>query len=125
MLLTILLFAHTFVKGQDSIMLHLPTPCMSASTHEPEVNSGLLFSIFPNPNNGQMSVQIIGDEKLGIINVTVTSLQGATVYQNQWYTSGNKLYTTLNLSNLTSGNYVVTLTNRQRTVSQKIILKNN
>jgi hypothetical protein len=72
-----------------------------------------------------MAVQVIGNESLGMINVMVTSLQGATVYQNQWYASGNKLYTTLDMSNLASGNYIVTLTNRQRAVSQKIILQNH
>ena len=125
LLLTIFLFALTFVKGQDTIMLCLPTPCTSTIIFEPEVNSGLSFSVFPNPSNGQMAVQVVGDENLGVINVMVASLQGATVYQNQWYASGNKLYTTLDLSNLSSGNYVVTLINRQRVVSQKIILKNN
>lgn len=123
--LIILLFALSFAKGQDTIMLHLPTPCTSTSIHEPEASLGLSFYIYPNPNDGRMAVQVIGNESLGKINVTVTSLQGAMVYQNQWYASGNKLYTTLDLSNLSSGNYVVTLTNKQRAVSQKIILQNH
>ena len=124
-LFLILLFALTFVKGQDTIMLHLPTPCTSSTIHKPEASPGFSLSIFPNPNNGQMAVQVIGEENLGIINVTVSSLQGATVYQNQWYASGNKLYTTLDLSNLASGNYVITLTNQKNVVSQKITLKSN
>jgi len=124
-LFLILLFALTFAKGQDTIMLHLPIPCTSTSIHEPEANSELSFSVYPNPSDGRMAVQVIGNESLGMINVMVTSLQGATVYQNQWYASGNKLYTTLDMSNLASGNYIVTLTNRQRAVSQKIILQNH
>ena len=124
-LFLILLFAHSFAKGQDTIMLHLPTPCTSTSIHEPEASLGLSFSVYPNPSDGRMAVQVIGNESLGMINVTVTSLQGAMVYQNQWYASGNKLYTTFDLSNLSSGNYVVTLTNKQHVVSQKIILQNH
>ena len=123
--LIILLFALTFAKGQDTIMLHLPTPCTSTSIHEPEANSELSFYVYPNPSDGRMEIQVAGNESLGVINVTVTSLQGATVYQNQWYASGNKLYTTLELSKLASGNYVVTLTNKQRVVSQIIILQNH
>ena len=123
--LIILLFALSFAKGQDTIMLHLPTPCTNTSIHEPEENTELSFSVYPNPSNGRMAILVIGNESLGGINVTVTSLQGATVYQNQWYASGNKLYTTLDLSNLSSGNYVVTIINRYSAVSQKIILKNN
>lgn len=119
----ILLFAFAFANGQDTIMLHLPTPCTSTSIHEPEANPELSFSVYPNPSDGRMAVQVIGNESLGMINVTVISLQGAMVYQNQWYASGNKLYTTLDLSNLASGNYVVTLTNRRRVVSQKVILQ--
>ncbi len=115
--------ACTVVKGQDTIHLQAPTPCSSISNIVPQLNTDIEFSIFPNPSAGVFHLRIRTEENLGLLNLSVTTLQGATVYQTQFYASGKELQTLLNLSNLSNGHYLVTLSNKQITLTEKLVLQ--
>lgn len=124
-LLNMILFvaACAVVQGQDTIHLQAPTPCSSISNIVPQPNTDIEFSIFPNPSVGVFHLRIRTEENLGLLNLSVTTLQGATVYQTQFYASGKELQTLLNLSNLSNGHYLVTLSNKQITLTEKLVLQ--
>lgn len=124
-LLIMILFvaACAVVQGQDTIHLQAPTPCSSISNIVTQPNTGVEFSIFPNPSAGIFHLRIKTVDNLGLLNLSVTTLQGATVYQTQFYASGKELQTSLNLSNLSNGHYLVTLSNKQITLTEKLVLQ--
>lgn len=110
-------------QGQDTVRLQVPTPCSSPSFIGTRSDTDFGFSIFPNPSTGVFRLQIKDSEELGLMNLTVTSVHGTLVYQTQFYASGKELQTSVSLSNLSDGNYIVSLSNKQKTVSKKLILK--
>lgn len=122
-LLFLLVVASTLVQGQDTIHLQAPTPCLSSSIIEHHMESYLQCFIFPNPTDGVFHLQIKAAETLGRVNLLVTTLQGATVYQTQFYSSGIELHTSVNLSNLSNGYYILTLSNKEGMVTEKLILQ--
>lgn len=111
------------VQGQDTIHLQAPTPCSSISNIVTQPNTVAEFSIFPNPSTGVFHLRVITVDNLGLLNLSVTTLKGATVYQTQFYASGKELQTSLNLSDLSNGHYLVTLSNKQIILTEKLILQ--
>lgn len=122
-ILMLFIASYVVVQGQDTIHLQAPTPCNSTSNIVPQPNTNAEFSIFPNPSAGFFHLRIKTVDNLGLLNLTVTTLQGATVYQTQFYASGKELQTSLNLSDLSNGHYLVTLSNKQITLTEKLVLQ--
>jgi hypothetical protein len=73
--------------------------------------------IYPNPaNEGTVNVKV---DARGAYTITITNVMGQVVQTAK----GNTNVTTLNISNLTSGVYIVNVKTSTATTSQKLIVK--
>ncbi|WP_339838976.1 reprolysin-like metallopeptidase [uncultured Flavobacterium sp.] len=79
------------------------------------------FSLYPNPNNGNFTVQF-NSESTNNINISVHDLRGREVYSNAYKNNG-LFNQTLNLNNIMSGIYLVTVQDGSRKEVKKIIVE--
>ena len=78
------------------------------------------LAISPNPNNGLFT--IVGSiESTTEINIVISDIQGRAVYTDR--ISDNRLDKAINLSNLSSGLYIVNLFSELGTTTEKIIIE--
>ena len=77
-----------------------------------EENNEIVASIYPNPSNGMINIDAEGDNDLSVYNMT-----GQMIY-NQAITGA----TTIDLTNLEKGTYLIVLTNAQGEKTQQIIV---
>ncbi|MDR0507302.1 MAG: T9SS type A sorting domain-containing protein [Dysgonamonadaceae bacterium] len=80
-------------------------------------NETAQVSLYPNPASDKLTVNASGAE---IEKITITNLSGQTVYQNN---IGNAIEYTLNVDNLISGIYFVTLQTATGITTSKLIIK--
>ncbi|WP_124980039.1 zinc-dependent metalloprotease family protein [Nonlabens xiamenensis] len=79
------------------------------------------FSIYPNPNRGAFEINF-GEARTGKTNIQVFDLNGRSVYQTI-YDFTNGLRKKIELSNVTSGVYLVRIENEGRVNTQKILVE--
>ncbi|MCX8081073.1 MAG: T9SS type A sorting domain-containing protein, partial [Bacteroidia bacterium] len=81
-----------------------------------------LLQIFPNPSNGNITLNI-GLDNFRNINISVTNLLGKEVYRTSLenYLTGMH---TLDLSALNSGVYFLSIQSGENTHTEKIIIRN-
>jgi len=76
-------------------------------------------TVFPNPSNGNFNVALtetFGPKAI----VTISSLTGATIQSNEYVNNG---MITVNAANLSSGIYMVTVSNGTNSVTEKITIQ--
>lgn len=78
------------------------------------------FSVFPNPNNGEFTVKFNG--ATGNINLQVVDIRGRSILSNIYNASGD-FSKTINLGNVQSGMYLLSVNNGSKTVTKKIIVE--
>jgi len=78
-----------------------------------------LFSVYPNPSNGDFTVAMANAS--GDWNVTVTDISGMTVYQTRLM--DGTTFAPVNLPNVASGLYFVTISNPQQARTLKVIVQ--
>ena len=81
--------------------------------------NGLDFETFPNPANTYVSIIVPKDFRGG--EVRITDMTGRTVLTQELGSNGE--ITTLSTENLTSGIYLITLSNQKVISSKKLIIK--
>ncbi len=79
-----------------------------------------LFSIYPNPNNGEFSIQVNSSSSNNIL-VEVYDLRGRLILNKSYNNSGN-LNEKLNLGNVQSGIYLVNVNDGSRKSTKKIVV---
>lgn len=80
-----------------------------------------LFSIYPNPNNGEFSIQV-NSSSSNNIRVEVYDLRGRLMLNKSYNNSGN-LNEKLNLDYLQSGIYLVNVNDGSRKSTKKIVIQ--
>lgn len=79
------------------------------------------FTLYPNPNNGSFNIQFSSNTG-NKININVHDLRGRQIYSNSY--SNNGLFNeTIELSNIQTGIYLVTVQDGARKVTKKIVVK--
>ena len=79
------------------------------------------FKLYPNPNNGSFSVAF-NSESTNDVAIAVHDIRGRQVYNNHYKNTG--VFTaSVNLQELQSGVYMVTVTDGERRVVKKIIIE--
>ncbi|MCR5013955.1 MAG: T9SS type A sorting domain-containing protein [Bacteroidales bacterium] len=109
--------------GQTVVELDLPDPCSNLSVEEVTPNQNIDFSIFPNPTDGNFTLSIESVNSLGQVKMEISDPSGAIVLSEKYRTGDNRLQTLLNVSNLSSGFYFITLYNKEGRIVKKLIVK--
>jgi photosystem II stability/assembly factor-like uncharacterized protein len=78
--------------------------------------------VYPNPSNGQFTVQIGGAETEDAV-VSIVDLVGSTVYQNTIHNSSTVIEKGYDLRNISKGVYFVNIVNGKTQFTQKLIIK--
>ncbi|WP_052158188.1 zinc-dependent metalloprotease [Lacinutrix jangbogonensis] len=79
------------------------------------------FSLYPNPNNGDFSLAFNSNSGKDI-NVNIFDISGRIVYENI-YDSKPNFNETIALENVSSGMYLIKVTDGDKTVTKKLIIK--
>ena len=95
---------------------------LDACTGVGEKSQGVTMSAFPNPSNGNFTVEVNAPGVMTADLNLVNSL-GVSVYSEKNITINSKLTKTLNLSGVGAGIYMLSLQNGDTRVIQKIIVK--
>lgn len=78
------------------------------------------FSVYPNPNNGEFTLQFSSVSK--DVTLSVFDIRGRSVYKKS-YTNSGTFKETINLGNVQSGMYLLNINNDGRTITKKIIVE--
>ncbi|WP_431132649.1 T9SS type A sorting domain-containing protein [Psychroserpens mesophilus] len=79
------------------------------------------FAIFPNPNNGEFTIKLNSNSGSDI-KVDVLDIRGRRIFNNV-YTNTGDFNETVNLSNVQSGMYLVTVNDGNNKVTKRIIVE--
>lgn len=79
------------------------------------------FKLFPNPNNGNFTIQFNSDSR-NQVKIIVHDLRGREIYSKS-YTNDGLFNENLQLSNVQSGVYLVTVQDGDRKEVKKIVLE--
>jgi len=114
----------TIGKAQVIITLHLPNPCLSVGVNDENVKnqSGLDFTVSPNPTQGECLVHISSNKTIGLAEFQFINTQGACVLKEQFYSSNRNCVKNFNLSNLSEGIYAITILTEKDRLTKKVIL---
>lgn len=100
----------------DNISITNTTPV------RPAVKTDNAFKVYPNPSDGLFTIsspRLTGN----IIDIRVTSLLGTVVYTEKAKGNSSGLLKTLNLNNLPAGIYLLSVTDGQQQMNQRIVVR--
>ena len=104
------------VAGNNILQVRTDLECQGVYFEEIFVSEEV--KVYPNPTKGPLQLYVGGADRS--VNVQVTSLQGSSVL-NTTLEVGSRRIGTIDISNLTSGMYIVTLKSATVNTSHKII----
>ncbi len=87
-----------------------------------DLNNFSLFSITPNPNNGEFSIKLQSDE-IKDISVKMFDIIGRQVYNKTYVNNQSTFNTNIKLGSIQSGTYLVSISDGIRFNTKKIIIK--
>ena len=96
--------------------------CVSLLTDIDELSLSNQINIFPNPNNGQFSVNLLsGNNDLKILEINIFDYQGRELAELQQNTfEGSEIF--INLKNKASGLYVLRILTNKGIITKKILV---
>ena len=83
-------------------------------------NKPLIYSVFPNPATNNININILGPNE-SKISAKMTNSLSSVVYENSWLSSVGEFNTNINLEELPSGIYFLTIEFNGQTKTEKII----
>jgi hypothetical protein len=118
----LILMAHASLPchGVVSDTMHVVfSPCTGINN---PASKDLVISIQPNPSNGTFNLNIdnLGNQSA---DVTITDLQGHSVYHQDYLSPGNSIRDHINLSFLSQGSYILKVKTETRNHVEKIIIQ--
>lgn len=84
------------------------------------INNDISFNIYPNPNNGQFTIEINSSEKAS--DILIRDITGKTIYQKLNLAHGKQFSENINLSNQAKGIYFITIRNGDKLYTKKLII---
>jgi aminopeptidase N len=121
-LFTLLLFVcvgltHAQVTTINAV---LANPCSVLNTQNYSTN--LDFSLYPNPSNGNVTIQINSYSNGNNSKIIVYNIKGMIVYENSFQNTENQFERIVPLQNLSNGIYLLTILSGQEKVTKKLII---
>lgn len=117
--LVLMVHARTPCHGLYNDTVHIMfDPCVGIDTKSKD----LAITVQPNPSNGTFTLNInnLGNQTA---DVSITDLQGRSVYQQNYLNPGNTLTDHINLSFLPKGSYILKVKTEARNHVEKIIIQ--
>ncbi|MCH2193114.1 reprolysin-like metallopeptidase [Kordia sp.] len=108
----------TGVINEVSIELCTTTTTVTLSNEEFELEN---FTLYPNPNKGEFSLSFnstSGED----INIDVHDISGRLIY-TKGYNATSNFDENISLKNVSTGMYLITVTDQERTVTKKLIVE--
>ncbi|WP_298516335.1 zinc-dependent metalloprotease family protein [uncultured Kordia sp.] len=108
----------TGTVNEWSIELCTTTTTVILSNEEFELDS---FALYPNPNKGEFSLSFnstSGED----ININVHDISGRLIYTKD-YNATSTFNENISLKNVSTGMYLITVTDQERTVTKKLIVE--
>jgi PKD repeat protein len=84
-----------------------------------EINSNQSFMVYPNPNTGSFNINLNGFN--GKTKIEVLTISGQSIFANEI----NGLFTTVDLGKVSTGMYLVKITNNGQSTMTKVQVTNN
>ena len=95
---------------------------LDACTGIGEKSKDVTVSVFPNPSNGEFTLEL-NSAKTVVADLSITNSLGMNVYAEKNVTVNGKTVKNLNLTSLGSGIYLLSLQNGEMKITQKILIK--
>jgi hypothetical protein len=95
---------------------------LDACTTIGEKSKDVTISVFPNPSNGEFTLELNSSKSI-VANMRITNSLGMNVYSEKAVAINGKTVKNLNLSGLSSGIYLLSLQHDDMTLTQKILIK--
>lgn len=81
------------------------------------------LQISPNPSNGKFVVNVLLEETSEKVFIRIRNLDGRKVYQETAFVNGKSLNSTIDLSELASGVYFVSIQTGEEVITKKIVIE--
>jgi len=108
--------------GQTIVTLTLPNNCNSTvSVQSEEFKKGPCINIYPNPNDGEFSLQVAFTSVPGKSKINIRTTNGNVVYSEIVYSNSKMLVKQLKLSYLSSGHYILEIVSDTQIISTQFI----
>jgi type IX secretion system substrate protein len=112
-------FDNTFPMGENNVNLtniEVSDYSVSDSTNESSILERVEFKIYPNPNNGQFTIELPSS---GNQQIEVTDLLGKQVYSQ----TATQSTAQINLQGYPKGIYIVKVNSGEKTFVEKIVVQ--
>ncbi|MFD1061666.1 reprolysin-like metallopeptidase [Winogradskyella litorisediminis] len=108
----------TGTVNEWSVELCTTTTNITLDTDNFELND---FALFPNPNNGDFTLQFNSNSGIGV-NVDVYDISGKLVF-NKNYDATSRFDKQINLNNVSTGIYIMKVNDGDKSVTRKLIIE--
>jgi PKD repeat protein len=110
-----------YVKVTDSVGICSAVSSVFVGVNE-NLNLGISYKIFPNPNHGESTLSIVTDEN-SELKIDITDVVGKIVYQQKVQAKGRQQTdTSIDISAFGKGIYMLHLSNEKGSTTEKIIV---
>ena len=103
-----------------TVNAYLSNPCSLLMLDEQSQDSD--FLLYPNPNNGILNILINSNELNQDAKIKIFDVLGKLVYEKNFFDNDYSQNLTLNIDNLTSGVYIITVGINEKATSKKLII---
>lgn len=123
LLLLVFSVAAQWLVAQVEVTVMLPNPCTGVGIADYVLpGSAMDFDVYPNPSDGNFTLSIRDEVKVGKVGVSIMGMQGDLIMRESYFSSNQEMQTQINLNSLAAGTYVITVEGERGKISKKIIV---
>ncbi len=109
---------------QTVVTLQLADPCSTTDIIEyPPLEKSFDFSVYPNPAEDRVIIDVESVDKVGHIRIQFVNLQGAVVMRENIFSENNSCIKPIDISALPRGLYIITIYKGAESQNKKIIIQ--
>ena len=121
--LVVLSVAAQWLVAQVEVTVMLPNPCTGVGIADYVLpGSAMDFDVYPNPSDGNFTLSIRDEVKVGKVGVTIIGMRGDLIMQESYFSSNQEMQTQINLNVFAAGTYVITVEGEHGKLSKQLIV---